>query len=177
MKKWQVSLSKLKLLIQNYNKVILLLDNLEEERPLFRTEFNFRQIVKMHLEDLLKAECSYWRKRCTIRWIKQGEDNTKFFHAMATERFRRNNIAMLKGADGIEITNHDQMAGMLWNSYKERMGKSEGIDMQFNLQVLLNRVQGLDELTVPFEEKEMDDVIMSMPNDRSPGQMVSMAYL
>jgi hypothetical protein len=35
---------------------------------------------------------------------------------MATERFRRNNIAMLKGADGIEITDHDQMAGMLWNS-------------------------------------------------------------
>jgi hypothetical protein len=64
-----------------------------------------------------------------------------------------------------------------YDSYKERMGKSEGIDMQFNLQVLLNRVQGLDELTVPFEEKEMDDVIMSMPNDRSPGQMVSMAYL
>jgi chaperonin cofactor prefoldin len=36
-KKWQVSLSKLKSLIQNCNKVILLLDNLEEERPLYRT--------------------------------------------------------------------------------------------------------------------------------------------
>jgi lipoate-protein ligase B len=35
------------------------------------------------------------KKRYTIRWIKQGEENTKFFHAMATERYRRNAIASL----------------------------------------------------------------------------------
>jgi hypothetical protein len=86
LKKWKVSLSRIKLLIQNCNKVILALDNLEELRPLFRAEFNFQKIVKLHLEDLLLAECNYCRKRCTIRWIKQGEDNTQKFHAMATER-------------------------------------------------------------------------------------------
>jgi hypothetical protein len=65
-----VSLAKIKMIIQNCNKVISLLDQLEEERPLFCSEFNFRQIVKEHLDDLLKAECNYWKKRCTIRWIK-----------------------------------------------------------------------------------------------------------
>jgi hypothetical protein len=59
LKKWQTSLSKLKALIQNCNQVILLLDTLEEERPLYRAEFNFRKIVKLHLDDLLRAECSY----------------------------------------------------------------------------------------------------------------------
>jgi hypothetical protein len=126
------------------------LDTLEEERPLYRTEFNFRRIVKLHLEDLLKAECGYWKKRCTIRWIKQGEDNTKNFHAMATERYRRNNIAMLKDDQGNEITDHDQMAGMLWNNYKDRMGHSEGISMQFDLAALIQSVEGLEDLTVPF---------------------------
>jgi hypothetical protein len=100
-------LSKLKALIQNCNKVILLLDTLEEERPLSRPEFNFRNIVKLHLDELLKAECTYWRKRCTARWIKQGEDNTKKFHAMATERYRSNSIDMLKDDQGNEITDHD----------------------------------------------------------------------
>jgi hypothetical protein len=75
---------------------------------------------------------------------------------MATERFRRNYIAMLKDAYGNEITDHEKMVGMLWNNYKERMGKSEGISMQFDLQSLLPRVDGLEELTIPFEEKEMD---------------------
>jgi hypothetical protein len=84
LKKWHLSLARLKGLIQNCNNVILLLDSLEEKRPLFTVEFNFWLIVKLHLDELLLAECRYWRKRCTIRRIKQGEDNTKFFHAMAT---------------------------------------------------------------------------------------------
>jgi exonuclease III len=107
LKKWQVSLARIKLLIQNCNKVIAILDLLEEERPLFCSEFNFRQIVREHLDELLKAECIYWKKRCTIRWINQGEENTKKFHAMATEHYRRNNIAMLQDSQGNEITDHE----------------------------------------------------------------------
>jgi mannosylglycoprotein endo-beta-mannosidase len=169
LKRWKVNISEIKLLIQNCNKVIILLDTLEEERPLFRTEFNFRQIVKSHLDDLLRAECSYWKKRCTVRWIKQGEDNTKFFHAMATERYRRNNIAMLKDSQGNEVSDHDQMAVMVWNSYRDRMGRSEGISMQFDLAALLPQVEGLDDLTLPFLAKEMDEVVQNMPADRAPG--------
>jgi hypothetical protein len=55
LKKWHLSLARLKGLIQNCNKVIMLLDTLEEKRPLFTVEFNFRLIVKLHLDDLLLA--------------------------------------------------------------------------------------------------------------------------
>jgi hypothetical protein len=150
LKKWHMSLARLKLLIQNCNKVLLILDTLEEERPLFRAEFNFRLIVKLHLEELLLAECNYWKKRCTIRWIKQGEDNTKKFHAMATERFRRNTIAMLHDSDGNEVSDHHAMASLLWAEYKNRMGRSDGIKMELNLHSLIKRVDGLEELTALF---------------------------
>jgi hypothetical protein len=75
------------------------------------------------------VECNYWRKICTIRWVKVGEDNTKFFHAMATQRHIRNAISMLTAADGRQVSDHAEMAGLLWSSYKERMGVSEGINM------------------------------------------------
>jgi hypothetical protein len=100
LKHWHMNLSQLKFYIQHCNKAILILDNLEDQRPLFVTQFNFRKIVKLHLEKLLQIECNYWRKRCTVRWVKVGEDNTKFFHAMATQRNRRNTISMIKDADG-----------------------------------------------------------------------------
>jgi hypothetical protein len=129
LKKWHTSISKIKLLIADCNKVILALDTLEECRPLYRTDFNFRKIVMLHLDDLLLAECNYWRKRCTIRWINQGGVNTKFFHAMATERYRRNSIAMLRDADANDIIYHQAMAGLLWADYKGRMGHSDGINM------------------------------------------------
>lgn len=169
LKKWQKGLSKLKLLIQKCNQVIFILDSFEDKRPLTTVEFNFRKIVKLHLEELLLAECNYWRKRCTVRWIKLGEDNTKFFHAMATERFRRNTIASLKREDGSEITDHTEMAGMLWASYKGRMGSTEGIEMQFDLDNIITKVDGLEVLSRPFEKKEMDDIIKYMPADKAPG--------
>jgi hypothetical protein len=64
-------------------------------------------------------------------------------------------------------SDHEQMAMMFLNDYKDRMGHSEGINMQFNLQSL-KHVEGLDELTLPFQVKEMDDVIKEMPGDRAP---------
>lgn len=121
------SLARLKEIMQTCNEVILILDTLEEKRALYTVEFNFSKIVKLHLDELLLVECNYWRKRCTIRWIKQGEDNTKFFHAMATERYRRNSIALLHDADGNEVSDHQLMAGMLLNEYKGRIGQFEPI--------------------------------------------------
>jgi hypothetical protein len=49
------------------------------------------------------------------------------------------------------------------------MGKSKGISMQFVLSSLLTPVEGLHELIVPFDKKEMADVIKAMPIDRAPG--------
>jgi hypothetical protein len=169
LKKWHTSLSKLKVIVQNFNKIILLLGTLEEQRPLFLTEFNFRQIVKMHLESLLITECNYWRKRCTIRWVKVGEDNTNFFFAMTTQRHIRNAISMLTAVDGRQVSDHEEMAGMLWSSYKNRMGMSEGISMQFDLANLLIKVEGLEDISMPFLVEEMELVIKQMPSDKAPG--------
>ncbi|XP_071678962.1 uncharacterized protein [Lolium perenne] len=88
---------------------------------------------------------------------------------MATDRCRRNSIALLKDVDGTDVTDHQLMAGMLLKEYKDRMGHSEPISMQFELSRILQKVDGLDDLTRPFESKEMDDVIKEMPVDRAPG--------
>jgi hypothetical protein len=62
-----------------------------------------------------------------------GEDSTKFFHAMGIERYRRNCISTPRSKDGREIKEHSEMAGMLWACYKNRLGSSEPISMQFDL--------------------------------------------
>jgi hypothetical protein len=41
--------------------------------------------------------------------------------------------------------------------------------MQFDLERILQKGEDLDELTKPFEKKEMDEVIKEMPVDRAPG--------
>lgn len=62
LKKWKKSLSKLRTLIAKCDMVILFFDNLEEERQLSIPEANFRKIVKLHYEKLLKVQYLYWKK-------------------------------------------------------------------------------------------------------------------
>ena len=169
LKSWHMNVSKMKVLIAKCNRVVLILDCLEELRPLFRHEFNFRNLVKLHLEHLLHLQYLYWRKRCTIRSIKVGEENTKFFHALASERYRHNSIASLRLEDGSVVSDHEQMAAALWLNFKNRMGTSHGIEMCFDLSSILDRVEGLDSLTKVFSKEEMDNTVKNMPIDKSPG--------
>lgn len=169
LKKWQMNLSRMKCLIAKCNRVILILDCLEELRPLYRHAFNFRNLVKLHVEHLLHLQFLYWKRDALLdlsRWETKIE---KKIHAMATERFRRNSIASLKMDDGTTVSNHDQMAGAIWLAIKNRMGTSRGINLAFDLSTILDRVEGLDSLTRPFDKEEMDNTIKGMPIDKSPG--------
>jgi hypothetical protein len=67
---------------------------------------------------LLLAECNYWRKHGTVRWIRQGEDNTQKIHCMASKRLRKNSISMCVDELGNEVLDHQAMARLLWSSFK-----------------------------------------------------------
>jgi hypothetical protein len=67
----------------------MMMDELEEQRMLHISEWNFRNIVKRKLQNLLLCKQEYWKKRCTARWAKLGDENTSFFHSMATIRYRK----------------------------------------------------------------------------------------
>jgi hypothetical protein len=49
------------------------------------------------------------------------------------------------------------------------MGHSKEINMQFDLPSLINRVQGLEEISQPFLQEEIELVLKQMPPDKSPG--------
>lgn len=58
----------------------------------------------------------------------------------------------------------------LSQSYKQRLGESDPPNMLFDLETIIKRVEGLEELTVPFTREEIDQVVKDMPIDRAPGQ-------
>ncbi|MFS9531673.1 hypothetical protein Q6247_26265, partial [Klebsiella pneumoniae] len=40
----------------------------------------------------VRERAAYWKQRGKFRAIREGDANTGFFHAQATQRLRRNNI-------------------------------------------------------------------------------------
>jgi hypothetical protein len=145
------------------------LDNLEDSRPLSIPEANFRKILKVHLARLLEYQNIYWKKICTIRWTKFGDENTKIFHSIATERYRRNNIATLTSIDGSVASDHVAKEEIIYQTYKERLGSSAQPQMLFDLNSLIHPTRGQEDLSAPFTKAEIDAVVKSMPLDKAPG--------
>ena len=169
LKQWSSNFSLLSTLISNCNKTILMLDGFEEERVLHISEWNFRQIVKDKLQHLLLCKQDYWRNRCTARWARLGDENTSFFHSMATIRYRKNHISSLAREDGSVALEHEEKAGLLWHSFRNRLGLSLPINENFDFSQFFDIFEGLEVLSAPFSHEEIDQVVAHMPGDNSPG--------
>ena len=141
----------------------------QNKRILSIPEMNFKRILKSHLLRLLKYQKLYWKKRCTIRWIKFGDENSKFFQAVARERYRQNNISSLKLEDGTLVYNHPAKQALLFQTYKNRLGTVSPSDVKIDLPNIIPRATNLDQLTTPFSHEEIDNVVKGMPPDRAPG--------
>jgi hypothetical protein len=168
LKKWAMSLSKIKNLLKQCNAVLLVLDKLEESRPLNTPEKCFRDILKKHILNQLQHQKDYWKKRYTVRWTKLEDESTNFFHAAVTERYRLNTITSLDADDGRTITNHDKKAALLWEEYKNRLGCTQNTQMHFNMTDLL-QTQNLEHITEPFTKEQIDAVVANMPPDKATG--------
>ena len=176
LKQWRKGFQNVNKLLHNCDWVLLLLDGLEEHRPLSSLESCFRKLIKGHIAKLLESIRSYWKQRNTVRWIKLGDENTSFFQAMASISHRRNSIASLSLPDDVIVTNHDQKAGILWEAFKNRLGVSVFTEVTYDLHSLLQR-HDLNFLADDFTEEDYNKVISEIPAIMLLAQMVSMANL
>jgi hypothetical protein len=62
---------------------------------------------------------TYWCQRSRIQWAELGDRNTSFFHAVASQRKRRNKIVAIRDETGQLVTNEKQLAGVFVKYFKE----------------------------------------------------------
>ena len=99
-KAWQIHLSSLKENIKNVKLILELISLLEEFWDLSISEWNFRSLLEEKLLFLLRQQKIYWKQRGTIRWVKEGDAGTKFFHANATIKHRKKLITTMEDSEG-----------------------------------------------------------------------------
>jgi hypothetical protein len=121
-----------------------------------------RDRVRQHLSLEYKALNAYWKQRFTFRLCRFGEDNTKFFHACASTRLRKNQIKVLH--DGGRVK-----AELLRAFYVSLLGTSTPPVWGFDLRATMRSVAGLQELDRPFTIQEAKDAVGAMRTDSSPG--------
>jgi hypothetical protein len=127
--------------------VILQLDVAQESRALSQDECWLRANLKRRVKGLAALERSRKRQASRLRFLREGDANTKFFHQRVNARRRKNHIVRLK---------HNN-------------GRPPPRSLYFNWDALNPNTHPLDDLGPPFSEDEIKEALDDMPADKSPG--------
>lgn len=73
---------------QEIGDQIDILEELEEENPLDLNQAKNRMELKVELFRIVEEEELYWFKRSHESWLLKGDNNTAFFHWVASGRKR-----------------------------------------------------------------------------------------
>ncbi|XP_077224226.1 uncharacterized protein LOC143857676 [Tasmannia lanceolata] len=121
-----------------------------------------------HKELLLREEIS-WRQRSRVRWLKEGDKNSAFFHAMASVRRRTNRIESLS-VNGLRRNTKEDVSSAIVDFYT-KLYASEGSLRPIPEGVEFNslNLEASSSLEQPFSEEEIEKGLFSIPKDKAPG--------
>jgi hypothetical protein len=146
-----------------------LLDSYEEGRGLSEEEKERRRGLASELEASLLQEEICWRQKSRVRWIKEGDKCTKFFHQV-TNANRRNNSIEFLSVNSSSTSDPDVIRSHIVNFYESLF--SEPLNWRPRVDNLEFEVLSVDEaagLEEPFEEREVRNVIKGMYRDKALG--------
>eukprot|EP00253_Pinus_taeda_P022996 PITA_22996 len=103
------------------------------------------------LEERRKQEEIMWRQKSRIKWLREGEMNTKFFHQAMIQNRQRNRIFSIKNAEG------------------EREARGEAIEhICKEIPRLITNEQNKALMRAATME-EVEEVVMNMKKGKAPG--------
>jgi len=121
-----------------------------------------------------QQEETLWRQKSRIQWLKEGEQNTKFFHRSTLDYRGANKILRLNNEAGETLQNHKEISTLLTMHFnhiaqetqEERTDAIEELTQAIP-HIITNEQNSALLRAVSMEEVE--EAIKSMPNDKAPG--------
>eukprot|EP00253_Pinus_taeda_P020287 PITA_20287 len=65
--------------------------------------------LQNQIETQREQEDTLWRQKSKIRWLRDGEKNTKLFHRLTIQRRMHNNIAFINNQQGEKLEKHEDI--------------------------------------------------------------------
>jgi hypothetical protein len=103
-----------------------------------------------------------------MRWLREGDANTKLFHAVANGRRTKNYIAAVRVGEET-VTTQERKNEVFTDEYHRLIGSIQNREHTLNLEALDIPVADLSDLDSMFTEEEVWNTIREMPGDRAPG--------
>jgi hypothetical protein len=132
------------------------------------------QVITQQLAARKKKEEILWKQKSRIRWLKEGDRNTKFFHRTTIQRRHTNRITSLISDNGEPLHSHEDMEAALVGHYQNLLtepiqDRHEAIaKVTQHVPALITREQNLA-LLRPILLEEVDQALKDTPKCKAPG--------
>jgi hypothetical protein len=122
------------------------------------------------MSSLLAQEDAFWRQRAKIHWLQDGDSNTKFFHAMASAKKKRNMIMKLQAENGEWVEKQEELCSVAKNYFDTLFSGNTGISNSI-LNYVPETITEDDNimLLAPFKKEEFREALFQMNSNKSPG--------
>uniref|UniRef100_A0A803QRP6 Reverse transcriptase domain-containing protein n=1 Tax=Cannabis sativa TaxID=3483 RepID=A0A803QRP6_CANSA len=128
------------------------------------------QSAEAKLQEILMQKEIFWRQRSQQLWLMEGDQNSKYFHAMATSRRRNNSIKKLKNDQGVWVDWHNNLSGLMVDYFGGLFSSSSpDIDEVTNVIPRVITDDQANMLMEPIAEDEVRRALFQMHPDKSPG--------
>ncbi|KAL9690018.1 hypothetical protein QQ045_010411 [Rhodiola kirilowii] len=115
-----------------------------------------------------------WRQRSRAEWLREGDRNTSFFHAKASQRRKSNLISKLQNKEGSWITQEEQMGELIKEYFTDIFSSSKGpqqVDQDCTYSCVQQKVttEMAGKLCEPVSEMEVQAAVFQMAPSKAPG--------
>ncbi|XP_056846710.1 uncharacterized protein LOC130497708 [Raphanus sativus] len=123
------------------------------------------------LSDALKAEEMFWKQKSRVFWLREGDRNTKFFHALTKQRRARNKITQLLDGNGNTVEDEEGLVAIATSYFRQIFESSNPQDIEEALsEVPTTITEPMNEsLTAPVTEWEIKLALFAMHPEKAPG--------
>jgi len=141
-------------------------------------EIDHRRNDREELGRVLQMEETSWRQKSRAFWLREGDQNTKFFHRTANLR-RKFNFMSEVVVDGTRFETAENIKSSVHGFYKELFSETEPWRPKvdgLSLPSLTNEAK--EDLEVLFSEEEITRALFDCCGDKAPGpDGMTMAFL
>ena len=141
-----------------------------EELDLLHESTEEIQGLKKEINEVMLREEIMWNQRSRALWIKYDDRNTKFFHATANNRQRKNRIEGISDLEGRWREGREEVEDVILKYFTEIYSTTFPTEFEASLGAVDRRVSEAmnAELLKEFKEEEVLQALMQMHPTKSP---------
>ncbi|KAL5856494.1 hypothetical protein ACOSQ3_003952 [Xanthoceras sorbifolium] len=136
-------------------------------------DFNRVRRVESKIDEVLGKFEVFWRQRSRVAWLRAGDKNTKYFHAKATQRRKRNRILGLMDEGGVWRDKVEDIESLISNFYSHLFAStSPSVNMIENVVQAVEKRVNADMnsiLAASFTSEEVFSALNQMAPVKAPG--------